>query len=672
MRFRYLLVLAPFLAGELPGQQAPDTVRHVTLGTITVTARRYGVPTPPTTVIEAPGAQLARVGSTDVYDAVRRVAGLEIHDQGQGPGYAPNVPLRGFTSDHGSDVLILLDGVPLNLPVHGHIEGYADWSVVPLRFLSGIQVTSGPASPIYGDFALGGVLEATTLAPGTGNTATMEISTVGNLTGAARWSRGTSMQGFAANLEGGYRSGWRDHSGSWLGVLNLRGRTGVGSWIVDGGVAAYGSEWDSPGFLSVAEYNAGDLKGAADTTDGGRSNRTILNARFLRAGTKVSTTLAMWTQFTDTRSWLGIPDDGVLQQQEEWEERVALGMRAEVSWSSAAGLPLLGLELRRDAGQYQRYQTELRVREDAEANRDADLVGASGYARWTPTLGTRVGLDFGLRVDALEPGMTDHLDSERAVSVWHTIVAPKLGARLDVSRVVTASLSIARGFKGAPGTLDDPARPPVTAWSGEAAIEASWSRARIRVAGFHQDVHNERIQDPVSLLISDAGTSVRNGLNLDASWTPSGRFMLFSDLTVNDAHISSVQEMPVLAFRREGGDAPVPLFHDVPLEPGDPVPGVAKYWGRVGIEGTWKSTVATAAVRFSGPFTPIGEPNVETSSYAVADVSIGTTLSSAVSLDVGLRNVFDTRFPEIRASGFVNPGAPRTLLLGVRAHRPTL
>jgi outer membrane cobalamin receptor len=86
-------------------------------------------------------------------------------------------------------MLILLDGVPLNLPVHGHIEGYADWSVVPLRFLSGIQVTSGPASPIYGDFALGGVLEATTLAPGTGNTATMEVSTVGNLTGAARWSR---------------------------------------------------------------------------------------------------------------------------------------------------------------------------------------------------------------------------------------------------------------------------------------------------------------------------------------------------------------------------------------------------------------------------------------------------------------------------------------------------
>jgi len=159
---------------------------------------------------------------------------------------------------------------------------------------------------------------------------------------------------------------------------------------------------------------------------------------------------------------------------------------------------------------------------------------------------------------------------------------------------------------------------------------------------------------------------------MDASWTPSGRFTLFTDLTVNDAHISDVAETPVLVLRREGGDvAPVPLFHDVPLEPGDPVPGVAKYWGRVGIEGTWKSTVATAAFRFSGPFTPIGEPSVKTSAYAVADLSVGTPIGSVATLDISLRNVFDTRFPEIRASGYVNPGAPRTLLVGVRAHRLT-
>jgi hypothetical protein len=422
----------------------------------------------------------------------------------------------------------------------------------------------------------------------------------------------------------------------------------------------------------VAQYNAGDLERAADTTDGGRSQRAILNARFVGAGSTVSTTVALWTQLTDSRAWLGLPDEGVLRQQEELEERVALGLRAELVWSGSPGVPVLGLELRRDAGQYQRYQTDLRVRQDAEADRDADLVGASGYARWTPTLGTRVGLDLGLRLDAMQPGMTDHLDLRRQVSAWHNVISPKVGTRLTVSRVITASVSIARGFKGAPGTLDDPARPPVTAWSGEGAIEAGWDRARIRVAGFHQDVRNERIQDPVTLSVSDAGTSIRNGLNLDASWTPSARFTLFTDLTVNDAHISSVEETPVVVLRRDGGGAPAPLFHDVPLEPGDPVPGVAAYWGRVGVEGTWKSAVATAAVRFSGPFTPIGEPAIQTSAYAVTDLSVGLPVFGTASLDVSLRNLFDTRFPEIRASGYLNPGAPRTLLVGVKARRPTI
>jgi hypothetical protein len=35
-------------------------------------------------------------------------------------------------------------------------------------------------------------------------------------------------------------------------------------------------------------------------------------------------------------------------------------------------------------------------------------------------------------------------------------------------------------------------------------------------------------------------------------------------------------------------------------------------------------------------------------------------------LDLELQNIFSTKYPEIRASGFINPGAPRTLRAGVR------
>ena len=39
---------------------------------------------------------------------------------------------------------------------------------------------------------------------------------------------------------------------------------------------------------------------------------------------------------------------------------------------------------------------------------------------------------------------------------------------------------------------------------------------------------------------------------------------------------------------------------------------------------------------------------------------------SGTTLDFDLLNAFDTRYPELRASGFLNPGAPRSLRASVR------
>jgi outer membrane receptor protein involved in Fe transport len=98
------------------------------------------------------------------------------------------------------------------------------------------------------------------------------------------------------------------------------------------------------------------------------------------------------------------------------------------------------------------------------------------------------------------------------------------------------------------------------------------------------------------------------------------------------------------------------------------VPNVASWLGRVGVEAALSSRLmAQGRVRFSGPYTPIGEPGIETSSYAALDLGGSVQLGSAgATLDLELQNVFDTKYPEIRASGFINPGSPRTLRAAVR------
>jgi outer membrane cobalamin receptor len=82
------------------------------LETITVTAERPKSAAPPVTTIEVPPAELRRTFASDPYDLLRRTSGIEVHEQGQGPGFASDAVIRGFSSDHSSDVLLVLDGVP--------------------------------------------------------------------------------------------------------------------------------------------------------------------------------------------------------------------------------------------------------------------------------------------------------------------------------------------------------------------------------------------------------------------------------------------------------------------------------------------------------------------------------------------------------------------------------
>ncbi|MGI9042376.1 MAG: hypothetical protein ACR2HK_14955, partial [Gemmatimonadales bacterium] len=74
-----------------------------------------------------------------------------------------------------------------------------------------------------------------------------------------------------------------------------------------------------------------------------------------------------------------------------------------------------------------------------------------------------------------------------------------------------------------------------------------------------------------------------------------------------------------------------------------------------------------ALLRFSGPFTPIGEPGVRTQAYGVLDVGTSLRLRGMGGvLELDLLNLLDVRYPELRASGYLNPGTPRTVRAAMR------
>jgi hypothetical protein len=84
------------------------------------------------------------------------------------------------------------------------------------------------------------------------------------------------------------------------------------------------------------------------------------------------------------------------------------------------------------------------------------------------------------------------------------------------------------------------------------------------------------------------------------------------------------------------------------------------------------SLESRAAFRFSGPFTPIGEPSIRTQPYALVDLGATVRLArEGPSLDLDLLNVLNSKYPELRASGFLNPGAPRALRMALRLGHET-
>jgi outer membrane receptor for Fe3+-dicitrate len=670
------LLLAP---AALQGQGTPasgDSTKVTELAPIEVTASRAAQAPPPSVETVQIGAeQIQRTPATDPYDLVRRASGIEVHQQGQGPGFASDAVIRGFTSDHSSDVLLVLDGVPINLPIHGHVEGYADWSVLSPAAVTGIRVIHGPASPFYGDFAFGGVVEATTGMDAEGTIGAVEGSSFGDAGGWVRTGRRRADAGYAVALDGTRQEGWRDNSSYLLGNGSLAGWRQLGSGRLDGGVLLYGSNWDSPGFVSVERYNAGDLEAATDPTDGGDAGRLVAHGHYTQpVGANTTLDATLWGQGVRSKVYLNIPEDGEVSQTEEEDRRVAFGGQAMLARHMGGGELDVGVSGRADWTEYDLYNTIARTRAGQEQGNDGDYQNGAAFARWRGLIGNRIVYDVGGRLDLVRYSSLDLLDPAAVrQSETRTLASPKLGARYLLSSRVALLANLSRGFRGAIGVIGDPTRPPVTAWSKELGTSYDDSRLHAQVALFRIDVSDERILDPVTREVSDAGQSVRQGVSLDLSWTAVPRVRLMFEGTYNDAKITNIEESGAVTVSDElaAAVAPgpiVPNLHDVPLTPGSKVPGVASWLGRTGVEADLLTSVTTRAlVRFSGPFTPIGEPGVRTQEYAVLDLGASIRLGqSGTTLDLDLLNAFDTRYPELRASGFLNPGAPRSLRAAMR------
>jgi outer membrane receptor protein involved in Fe transport len=99
--------------------------------------------------------QLRPIGS--VQDILRVTPGL-VTVQHSGGGKANQYFLRGFDADHGTDLALAIDGVPINLVSHAHGQGFADTNFIIPEVVERVEITKGPYFASQGDFATAGAV----------------------------------------------------------------------------------------------------------------------------------------------------------------------------------------------------------------------------------------------------------------------------------------------------------------------------------------------------------------------------------------------------------------------------------------------------------------------------------------------------------------------------------
>jgi len=166
---------------------------------------------------------LQQLSVRNLAEALRYLPGLTFVEK-DGSGHIPMAIVRGFFGGGETEyILLLVDGIPIN----DFRTGLAEWSQISLSSIERIEVLRGGSSAVYGDAALGAVINVIT------NTSNEEKAFSSNLIlgqQGARYLDISYMTRFRKHLfhlgaSGNQADGFRAHS-DWKDIL-LNGRYGL-------------------------------------------------------------------------------------------------------------------------------------------------------------------------------------------------------------------------------------------------------------------------------------------------------------------------------------------------------------------------------------------------------------------------------------------------------------
>lgn len=215
---------------------------------------------------------------------LQKVPGLII-GQHAGGGKAEQIFLRGFDIDHGTDISIRVDGMPVNMVSHAHGQGYADMHWLIPETIGKVDFGKGPYYARHGNFATAGYAEFQTKESLDESLIQMEVGQFNTLRTVGMFNilktkRHSAYIASELLLTDGPFSSPQNFS-----RINVMGKyTGYlpNQDYVSLQFSHFNSTWDASGQIPVRAVQSGliDRWGAIDDTEGGTTGRNNVKLQY--------------------------------------------------------------------------------------------------------------------------------------------------------------------------------------------------------------------------------------------------------------------------------------------------------------------------------------------------------------------------------------------------------
>jgi TonB-dependent receptor-like protein len=563
--------------------------------------------------------------------------------QHSGEGKANQYFLRGMNLDHGTDLAIWLDGMPVNMRTHGHGQGYADVNFMIPELVQQMIVKKGPYWAEEGDFASAGSLRLayldrleTNVVQGTGGSfGYWRALAAGSLQMGSGWLSGAVESVF-------YNGPWEvpDKLRKFNGFLRYSEGTPDNGFSVT--ALAYTNSWHSTDQSPVRAVANGSLGyyGAVDQTDGGDAQRYSLSMSWRQSDEQsaskveaygIYSTLNLYNNFT---YFLDNPELG--DQFQQSDKRKVLGLNAShLRRHQLFGLPsetTVGTQLRYDdigVGLFNTFQRTAynTVRYD-QVSETSLAFYAKNMTQWTDWMKVMLGVRGDLFMASVD-STTNSLNSGYTSAF---LASPKLGVVFGPFDKTEFYLNAGFGYhsndaRGATIVVNpsDAAQPltqvPLLVQSKGAEIGVRSQKFKgfdLSLALFVLDFNSEL------LFVGDAGTTEPS--------RPSRR--------IGFEFTSSYRPRPWASFDLDFA-ATQARFTDYSIG-GDYIPGAPTYVLQTGFAlGAETGWFGALRVRGLGPRPLISDGSVWSSPTTTVNARVGYVFESGIKVNLDVFNLFN-------------------------------